>query len=135
MSRARHPTSTERGAAKARRRTKERRQAWIVLTVLALAMAASVASWAVFFSAWTPATMGQAPTFTLPSSTGDPVSLADFLGRQDVVLIFYMVASEAAAGASSGSWHSERPTSTARAPSCLPSAPTCRTISGDWPRS
>jgi cytochrome oxidase Cu insertion factor (SCO1/SenC/PrrC family) len=92
MTRTKYPVTGVREEAKARRRAKERRQTSVVLTVLALALTASVASWAVFFSAWTPATIGQAPSFTLPSSTGDPVSLADFLGKQDVVLVFYMVA-------------------------------------------
>jgi hypothetical protein len=32
----------------------------------------------------------RAPAFTLPSSTGSPVALASYLGRQPVVLIFYM---------------------------------------------
>ena len=30
-----------------------------------------------------------APEFSLPSTTGDPVALADFKGRADVVLVFY----------------------------------------------
>jgi hypothetical protein len=32
----------------------------------------------------------RAPAFTLPSSTGSPVALASYLGRQPVVLVFYM---------------------------------------------
>jgi len=32
----------------------------------------------------------RAPAFTLPSHTGVPVALASSLGRQPVVLIFYM---------------------------------------------
>ena len=32
-----------------------------------------------------------APKFSLPSSTGRVVSLEDFIGRQKVVLLFYMV--------------------------------------------
>ena len=32
----------------------------------------------------------RAPAFTLPSSTGSPVALGSYLGRQPVVLIFYM---------------------------------------------
>ena len=32
----------------------------------------------------------RAPAFTLPSSTGRPVALGSYLGRQPVVLIFYM---------------------------------------------
>ena len=37
------------------------------------------------------ATVGiRAPVFTLPSGSGDPVALASYLGRQSVVLVFYM---------------------------------------------
>ena len=32
----------------------------------------------------------RAPAFTLPSSTGDAVTLASYLGHQPVVLVFYM---------------------------------------------
>ena len=32
----------------------------------------------------------RAPAFTLPSHTGDSVALASYLGRQPVVLVFYM---------------------------------------------
>ena len=31
----------------------------------------------------------EAPDFTLPSSLGDPVSLASFRGKKQVVLAFY----------------------------------------------
>ena len=32
----------------------------------------------------------RAPAFTLPSHTGDSVALTSYLGRQPVVLVFYM---------------------------------------------
>ena len=32
----------------------------------------------------------RAPAFTLPSGTGDAVALESYLGRQPVVLVFYM---------------------------------------------
>jgi hypothetical protein len=32
----------------------------------------------------------RAPAFTLPSSMGSPVALASYLGRQPIVLLFYM---------------------------------------------
>ena len=31
-----------------------------------------------------------APPFTLPAHTGEQVSLADYAGKRDVVLVFYM---------------------------------------------
>ena len=77
-------------AAKARRRVHERRQTSAVLIVLAVAMIVSIGAWAVFFKAWTPTAMAQAPYFALPSSTGRTIALDDFLGKQEVVLIFYM---------------------------------------------
>ncbi len=32
----------------------------------------------------------KAPAFSLPSSTGKPVALADYLGKSNVVLFFYI---------------------------------------------
>jgi len=34
----------------------------------------------------------KAPAFSLPSSTGKPVALADYLGKTNVVLFFYIAA-------------------------------------------
>lgn len=67
MSLGKHTSSGRREPGKARRRAQERRQTVIVLTVFVLALIASVGSWVVFFAAWTPATVGQALPFTLPS--------------------------------------------------------------------
>jgi len=80
------------GAAKARRRARERRQTVGVLMTLALALIVSLVSWRLFFTAWAPASPASAPSFALPSSTGQTVALRDFIGKQDVVLVFYMVA-------------------------------------------
>ena len=80
------------GVTKARRRARELRQTSVVLIVLALALVASIAAWAIFFKAWTPTPAAQAPRFALPSSIGQTVALEDFLGKQEVVLVFYMVA-------------------------------------------
>ena len=44
----------------------------------------------------------RAPAFTLPSQTGDAVALASYLGRQPVVLVFYMGDFEAGVVSSSG---------------------------------
>jgi low temperature requirement protein LtrA len=74
------------GAAKARRRAREQRQTLGVFAVVALALLASVGIWAVYFHAWSPT--ADAPRFALPSSTGRTVALEDFLGKQEVVLIF-----------------------------------------------
>ena len=78
------------GAAKTRRRARERRQTSVVLIVVTLALFGSIAMWLLFFKAWTPP--AQAHRFALPSSTGQAVALEDFLGKQEVVLVFYMVA-------------------------------------------
>ena len=77
---------------KAKRRARERRQASFVLTLLGVALIASIGAWAVFFRAWMPGSDTRAPRFALPASTGQTVKLDDFLGNQDVVLVFYMVA-------------------------------------------
>jgi hypothetical protein len=61
-----------------------------VFAVVALALVASVGIWAVYFHAWSPTT--EAPRFVLPASTGRTVALEDFLGKQEVVVVFYMVA-------------------------------------------
>jgi AhpC/TSA family len=34
----------------------------------------------------------KAPTFSLPSTTAETISLSDYLGRQPVVLFFYIAA-------------------------------------------
>ena len=78
------------GGAKARRHAREHRQTLVVLIVVTLALFGSIAMWILFFKAWTPT--AQAPQFALPSSTGRIVALDDFLGKQEVVLVFYMVA-------------------------------------------
>ena len=80
------------GVAKARRRARESRQTFVVLSVLALALISSIVSWRLFFTAWAPTLEARAPRFALPSSAGQTVALKDFVGKQDVVLVFYMVA-------------------------------------------
>ena len=79
------------GAAKVRRRARERWQTVGVLMTLALALIVSLVSWRLFFTAWAPASPASAPSFALPSSTGQTVALRDFIGKQDVVLVFYLV--------------------------------------------
>ncbi len=77
---------------RARRRRRVRRRAMRITLVFAvLALVAGGA-----FYLWGPepaADVGQpAPPFALPDATGRTVSLADFQGKQPVVLAFYMFA-------------------------------------------
>ena len=77
-------------ATRKERRAKERRDTFLILTGLGVALIASIALWPLYFSVRMVGT--EAPRFSLTSSSGQIVSLDDFLGRQDVVLVFYMVA-------------------------------------------
>lgn len=74
-----------------RRRAKQRRQRkWIVAVILALLVIVGGAG------AWlwngARATSEPAPRFNLPASTGRVITLDEFLGKQEVVLLFYMSA-------------------------------------------
>lgn len=77
--------------ARRRQRSRRRRAIRTTIVVAVLALAAGGA-----FYLWGPepaADVGQpAPTFALPDATGRTVSLADFHGKQPVVLAFYMFA-------------------------------------------
>ena len=55
--------------------------------ILAVGIAAGVVAWQ-----WPGTLWGykKAPSFTLQSSTGRAVSLEDFRGKKEVVLLFYM---------------------------------------------
>lgn len=55
--------------------------------ILAFGIAAGIAAWQ-----WPGTLWGykKAPSFTLQASTGRAISLEDFRGKKDVVLIFYM---------------------------------------------
>jgi hypothetical protein len=77
-------------ATRKNRRAKERRDTLLILTGLGVALVVSIALWPLYFKVRMVAP--EAPRFSLTSSTGQTVSLGDFLGRQDVVLVFYMVA-------------------------------------------
>ena len=81
------------GQKSARRRQRRwRRRA--VRTVIVLAVLAVVVGGAIYL--WGPepaADVGQpAPPFVLPDATGQTVSFSEFLGKQPVVLAFYMFA-------------------------------------------
>ena len=63
------------------------RRKWVSGTILAFVIFAGVAAWQ-----WPGMLWGykSAPPFTLQSSTGRVVSLEDFRGKKEIVLIFYM---------------------------------------------
>ena len=60
---------------------------WMFRAILAVGIAAGIAAWQ-----WPDALWGykKAPYFTLQASTGRAVSLEDYRGKTEVVLIFYM---------------------------------------------
>lgn len=80
------------GAAKRRRRVTERRETFLILAALTVALIVSISLWPLYLKARILAPSTPAPPFALPSSTGQTLALEDFLGKQDVVLLFYMVA-------------------------------------------
>jgi len=77
-------TKRERGAASMNRGAKRK---WMTGAILAVGISAGLAAWQ-----WPAMLWGHknAPSFTLQSSTGRAVSLEDFRGKKEVVLIFYM---------------------------------------------
>ena len=88
----RHNSTRERekrGSDKVKnnRRGVGRKRKWMFRTMVAVVIAAGIAAWQ-----WPGTLWGykKAPSFTLKSSTGRPVSLEDFRGKKEVVLIFYM---------------------------------------------
>jgi hypothetical protein len=60
---------------------------WMTSAILPVVIAAGIAAWQ-----WPGTLWGykKAPSFTLQSSMGRAVSLEDFRGKKEVVLIFYM---------------------------------------------
>jgi hypothetical protein len=67
---------------------RRRRPGWIggILLVL-LIVGGSVGAWQ-WYQAWV--TPEPAPHFNLPASTGKWIALTDYVGKQEVVLLFYM---------------------------------------------
>ncbi len=57
---------------------------------LAIGLLGSAALFAGTAQAQTLKTGDKAPAFSLPSTTGKPVALADYIGRKNVVLFFYV---------------------------------------------
>lgn len=85
----RHNSGQKRAWRRQRRWRRRAIRMTIVLAVLALAMGGAIYLW----GPETVADVGRpAPPFALPDATGQTVSLADFHGKQPVVLAFYMFA-------------------------------------------
>ena len=79
--------ATERPGAKGASRRWSRRRRRSVGLLLALAVLGGAYSlWA---GGWL-SSPGLAPPFTLSAHTGEQVSLSDYVGKRDVVLVFYM---------------------------------------------
>lgn len=68
-------------------RRRRRRRRWLAAGIVALLLVAGVGAWQ-----WNGARAAPepAPRFNLMGSTGSAYRLDDFLGKQEVVLIFYM---------------------------------------------
>ena len=69
------------------RSSRRRRRRWVVAVVLVLALLGIVAAWKWNGTLWA---YKAAPSFTLQASNGQLISLRDYLGKQEVVIIFYM---------------------------------------------
>ena len=77
----------ERDRAKAKNPHRAAGGKRLAATIIAVAIVAAIAVWQ-----WPGTLWGykKAPSFTLQSSTGRAVSLEDFRGKKEVVLLFYM---------------------------------------------
>ena len=77
----------ERGRAQAKIHDRRVRRNWMASAILAVGIAAGIAAWQ-----WPGTLWGykKAPSFTLQASTGRAVSLEDYRGKTEVVLVFYM---------------------------------------------
>jgi hypothetical protein len=79
----------KRGSDKVKnnRRGVGRKRKWMFRAMAAVVIAAGITAWQ-----WPGALWGykKAPSFTLESSSGQAVSLEDYRGKKEVVLIFYM---------------------------------------------
>lgn len=86
----RKPRDYGQGRLKGEQRTRpsRRRRWWLVgLALAVLVVAGGVGAW---FWNGAQAAREIAPKFNLIASTGRVITTEDFLGKQDVVLIFYM---------------------------------------------
>lgn len=68
-------------------RSSKRRRKWISRMLLLLLAIVAVAAWQWRSTLWAYKT---APSFTLQASNGQFISLSDYRGKQEVVIIFYM---------------------------------------------
>ena len=66
---------------------RRRRRQWIVAAFFSFALIGAAAVWKWNGTLWA---YKAAPSFTLQASNGQLVSLRDYLGKQEVVIIFYM---------------------------------------------
>lgn len=87
MTRTRSERRKDRGKTKEKAPRRAAGGKGLAAAILALGIVASIAVWQWPGSLWG---YKKAPSFTLLSSTGRPVSLEDFRGKKEVVLIFYM---------------------------------------------
>ena len=76
-----------KGRLQKKNRSMRRRSRWIAVVAALVLVAGGVGAWQ-----WNErrAAPEPAPRFNLMASTGKVVTLEDFLGKQEVVLIFYM---------------------------------------------
>jgi hypothetical protein len=67
--------------------SRRRRRKWILGTLFFLVAIGAIVAWQWKSPLWA---YKVAPSFTLQASTGQLISLRDYIGKQEVVLIFYM---------------------------------------------
>ena len=68
-------------------RSSKRRRKWITGVLVLLVAIGGIAAWQWKGTLWA---YKKAPSFTLQASNGQLISLSDYRGKQEVVVIFYM---------------------------------------------
>lgn len=79
----------EKGDLEPRPAIRRRRRKWIIGTLLVVLIGGGVGAW--LWNGARATTPELAPRFNLVASTGKVITLDEYLGKQEVVLIFYMV--------------------------------------------